>query len=236
VLLFALPMIARADDPPALPAPPPPRLVLAVRLGLEAAFGNPEQPEIIGADMADYAPLTVPVALSALAQFRSGFELGGGVAIAPGFERAATETPRADGRARALVVRTGLELARHFRPNARFDPWLGAGLSAEILRYTASVGQVCASNGDCYRVVGVSTRYWALPEVSVSLGLDYGSDPWRVGPVLRLGGGAFARVHRSYTFDDPELEPTSERDSYELEDARAWHGHVFVGVRGSFRR
>lgn len=236
VLALVLPT-ARADDPPALPAPPGPRLVLAMRLGLEAAFGEPQQSGLGDADVADYTPLTMPIALSALAQYRSGFELGGGVAIAPGFEHPAGDAPGADASsARALVVRTGVELARHFRPNASFDPWIGAGLSAQLLRYAASVGQVCSSNGDCYRVVDVRARYLAMPELSVALGLDYGGDRWRVGPVLRVGGAAFARVRRSYTFDDPERTRRRQHDSYDGEDTRAWHGYVFVGVRGSFRR
>jgi hypothetical protein len=199
---------ARADAPVVAPAVPATRLVVALRLGVEPAFGRAEQDEVVqDADMARTSPWLLPIGLSVLAQRRSGLELGGGLELAPGISHQLPSVQydsRPAGHGRALAIRTSAEAAYHFRPAARVDPWLGAGIGAEVLRYTASVGEDCWSNGDCYRTKNVRARYMALPELSVSVGVDFGSDNLRIGLMLRLGTSPFYRVRRSYTMDDPE--------------------------------
>lgn len=71
----------------------------------------------------------------------------------------------------------------------------------------------------------------------VQMGLDFGSDHLRFGPIVSAAVASYGKV-------DEELKCTSfgcsglssTKASHDIRsDARAWHSYVFVGVRGNYR-
>ncbi|ADO75666.1 hypothetical protein [Stigmatella aurantiaca] len=187
-------------------------------LGLRAGFGLPYGKAIGGTDTAlgDTISGVIPLQLDAGYFLTSHLYLGGSFQYAPAL--LAEDCPE-EASCSASVMRFGVNVAYHFSPLQKIDPWLGLGVGYEILKTGTSV----SGSGQTFEL---NTTGSGLEFAAFQGGVDFRiNKALVVGPFLTFTVGQYL---------SSSISSGGETRSDDIEE-KAIHGWLMGGVRAQVR-
>ncbi len=201
-------------------------------VGLRAGYGIPlgnavgtEDEDDEGSKLSDAVSGVIPLQVDVGYFVNSNLYLGGSFQYGIGF-LPSDFTSDCDGdniSCGVTQMRFGLNLAYHFAPSSKINPWLGVGVGYETLNLSVSGEEGGAS-------AEISTTTKGFEFGNVQAGIDFAVSPTiSVGPFVTATVAQYSSTSISFDVEGiPGAE--GEDESSDIEN-KAFHSWVYGGVR-----